>query len=49
LLPLLLSVGCESLDKYRLAEIVERSGRPVQTLTIQNHGGTLKTIEAGGN
>jgi len=49
LLRLLLSLGCESLDKYRLAEIVERSGRPVQTLTIQNHGGTLKTIEAGGN
>jgi len=46
---LLLSLGCESFDKYQLAEIVEHSGRPVHTLTIQIEGGTLKTVEAGRN
>ena len=46
---LLLSLGCESFDKYRLADIVEHSGRPVHTLTIQAQGGTLKTVEAGRN
>jgi altronate dehydratase large subunit len=44
---LLLSLGCESFNKYRLSDIVARSGRPVHTLTIQNDGGTLKTIQAG--
>ena len=44
---LLLSLGCESFNKYSLSKIVEASGRPVKTLTIQNDGGTRKTIEAG--
>jgi len=44
---LLLSLGCESFNKFSLSRIVAESGRPVQTLTIQNHGGTLATIEAG--
>lgn len=44
---LLLSLGCESFNKYRLAEIVAASGRPVHTLTIQDDGGTRRTIAAG--
>lgn len=44
---LLLSLGCESFNKYQLSDVIERSGRPVHTLTIQNDGGTKKTIEQG--
>jgi altronate hydrolase len=44
---LLLSLGCESFDKFSLAEIVRRSGRPVETLTIQTNGGTRKTLDSG--
>jgi altronate dehydratase large subunit len=44
---LLLSLGCESFNKFSLADIVAKSGRPVHTLTIQNNGGSLKTIKAG--
>lgn len=44
---LLLSLGCEAFNKYRLADVVARTGRPVHTLTIQNDGGTRKTIAAG--
>ena len=44
---LLLSLGCESFDKFSLARIVRESGRPVETLTIQTAGGTRRTIAAG--
>ncbi len=44
---LLLSLGCESFNKYKLSEVVAASGRPVHTLTIQNDGGTRRTIEQG--
>jgi altronate hydrolase len=44
---LLLSLGCESFNKFSLASVVEASGRPVHTLTIQNDGGTRRTIAAG--
>lgn len=44
---LLLSLGCESFNKRKLARAVERSGRPVHTLTIQQAGGTRTTMEAG--
>jgi altronate dehydratase large subunit len=44
---LLLSLGCESFNKYALAEAVRASGRPVETLTIQNTGGTRSTLNAG--
>jgi altronate hydrolase len=44
---LLLSLGCESFNKFSLSRVVAESGRPVQTLTIQNNGGTLSTIEDG--
>ncbi len=44
---LLLSLGCESFNRSSLAEAVEASGRPVETLVIQQNGGTRKTIEQG--
>ncbi len=44
---LLVSLGCESFDRERLARNVERSQRPVATLVIQESGGTARTIEAG--
>ena len=44
---LLLSLGCEGFDREGLAERIARSGRPVETLVIQQQGGTRKTIEAG--
>jgi altronate hydrolase len=44
---LLLSLGCESFNKFSLARIVASSGRPVQTLTIQTDGGSRRSIEAG--
>lgn len=44
---LLLSLGCESFNKFSLSRTVEASGRPVATLTIQENGGTLATIIDG--
>jgi len=44
---LLVSLGCESFDRSALAEAVRQSGRPVETLVIQQSGGTRRTIEAG--
>jgi len=44
---LLVSLGCESFDRKRLAETVRQSGRPVETLVIQQAGGTRKTVASG--
>ncbi|MEZ5650967.1 MAG: UxaA family hydrolase [Burkholderiaceae bacterium] len=44
---LLVSLGCESFDRFRLAESIAASGRPVETLVIQRTGGTRATIERG--
>ncbi|MCK5815086.1 MAG: UxaA family hydrolase [Flavobacteriaceae bacterium] len=44
---LLISLGCESFNRVKLAKEIEASGRPVETLVIQNCGGTAKTIEKG--
>ncbi len=44
---LLVSLGCESFDRYQLARVVAESGRPVETLVIQNAGGTRATIASG--
>ncbi|MGA8153025.1 MAG: UxaA family hydrolase [Terriglobales bacterium] len=44
---LLLSLGCESFNRHRLAENIEKSGRPVATVVIQQTGGTRKSIESG--
>ena len=44
---LLISLGCESMNKRKLEEAVAASGRPVHTLTIQQEGGTRSTIREG--
>ncbi len=44
---LLVSLGCESFDRARLARIVAESGRPVEILVIQETGGTRSTVAAG--
>lgn len=44
---LLVSLGCESFNRYQLEKTIQDSGRPVKTLVIQNDGGTLKTINDG--
>ena len=44
---LLVSLGCESMDRKTLEQTVADSGRPVHTLVIQKDGGTRSTIKAG--
>jgi altronate hydrolase len=44
---LLVSLGCESLPRQELQALVADSGRPVQTLVIQELGGTRSTVAAG--
>ena len=44
---MLVSLGCEGFDHRRLARTIEASGRPVRTFSIQETGGTTKTIAAG--
>jgi altronate dehydratase len=44
---LLVSLGCESFDRHDLARTIRDSGRPVETLVIQQTGGTRKTVEQG--
>jgi altronate hydrolase len=43
----IVSLGCESFDRERLQATVAASGRPVETLVIQQAGGTAATIAAG--
>ena len=44
---LLLSLGCESFNRHRLAEEIAKTGRPVSTVVIQQTGGTRKSIDGG--
>jgi altronate dehydratase large subunit len=44
---LLLSLGCESFNRHRLADNIAKSGRPVDTIVVQQSGGTRKSVEAG--
>ena len=43
----LVSLGCESFDRNRLARTIAESGRPVETVVIQGVGGTRATIDRG--
>lgn len=45
---LLVSLGCENMDRKSLAKEIESSGRPVRTIVIQENGGTQKAITLGG-
>ncbi len=44
---LLVSLGCEQMNRPRLMDVIEKSGRPVSLLVIQKIGGTRATIGAG--
>lgn len=44
---LLVSLGCESFNKYGLERMVRSSGRAVKTITIQAAGGTRVSIGEG--
>lgn len=44
---LIVSLGCESFNRYQLETVVQKSGRPVKTLVIQRTGGTASTIIQG--
>ena len=44
---LLVGLGCESLSSEILAEGIASTGKPVESLVIQEEGGTLKTMEKG--
>ena len=44
---LLVSLGCESFNKYALERAVRATGRPVKTIIIQGTGGTRASIREG--
>jgi altronate dehydratase large subunit len=44
---LLISLGCESFNKYALERVVRDSGRAVKTIVIQATGGTRKSMDEG--
>jgi altronate hydrolase len=44
---LIVSLGCEGFDRDGLAQAIAASGRPVETLVIQQAGGTRSTIASG--
>lgn len=44
---LLVSLGCESMDRDELREQIAASGRPVDLLVIQENGGTASTVARG--
>ncbi|MBK5933501.1 altronate hydrolase [Rhodovulum imhoffii] len=44
---LLVSLGCESFNRFALEQTIEASGRPVKTVVIQHSGGTRAAIATG--
>jgi altronate dehydratase large subunit len=44
---LLVSLGCESFNRYQLEQTVRDSGRQVETIVIQKSGGTRSAIAKG--
>lgn len=45
----IISLGCEGFNREQLEKTIANSGRPVETLVIQQCGGTKNTIENGIN
>ncbi len=43
----LISLGCEGFNRENLSQTVQDSGRPLETLVIQNCGGTKTSIDFG--
>jgi altronate dehydratase len=44
---LVVGLGCEGTDAYALADVIAKTGRPVEALKINEQGGDLKLIETG--
>jgi altronate hydrolase len=44
---LLVSLGCESFNRFLLAKKIEQTGRAVETIVIQRAGGTRSSIKRG--
>jgi altronate dehydratase large subunit len=44
---LLVSLGCESMNRVDLLDAVRASGRPAELVVIQATGGTVRSIETG--
>ncbi len=44
---LLVSLGCESFNRFRLEQAIAASGRPVKTIVIQKTGGTRASLNEG--
>jgi len=44
---LLVSLGCESFNRFQLEKVVADSGRPVRSIVIQKSGGTRPSIAQG--
>jgi len=44
---LLVSLGCESFNRFQLEKAITESGRAVQTIVIQKEGGTRSSIAMG--
>ena len=46
---LLVALGCEAISCEKLADEISKSGKPVETLTIQEENGLKEAIEKGIN
>ena len=44
---LVLGLGCEGTNAHKVAEKIAATGRPVETVVIQETGGDILTIEKG--
>lgn len=44
---LVVGLGCEGIQPTQIAQEIEKTGKPVASITIQNCGGTSKTITEG--
>ncbi len=44
---LLVSLGCEGMNRARLLQTIRDSGRPAELIVIQENGGTRRSITAG--
>ncbi|TYP73933.1 UxaA family hydrolase [Paenibacillus methanolicus] len=45
---LIVSLGCEVVDPYALAEDIRRTGKRAEVIDIQEVGGSIKAIQRGG-
>lgn len=41
---IVLGLGCETHQAHRIGDEIAKCGKPVETVSIQEHGGTLQTI-----